>query len=315
MNRITAIMLSIWPWSVISAQTKTDTLYLSAEYRTVSREQAVYYRIRTLDADSLWRFDDYFMNGRCLQQVHYTSPTGVIREGETVSYDTCGHRVLAGNYHMGFKTGIWTEYFDHSPRIRERREYTPGSGYSMTTCDSLSGSVLRKGYFDAQDLKTGIWTEYFFRSGQVRSIQRFIAGRREGEQSEYFFNGQLKRKEFYRNGRQTSSKQYSETGKRVRYYPSYTYARPPVSLRKVLYAKVPCFESALKLQDIHIRCIVQKDGTLQQVEIRSAADEDCRLRMAMALYKMKAWRPAMKEKMPVQSEYECTIRFYKRTGD
>jgi antitoxin component YwqK of YwqJK toxin-antitoxin module len=288
---------------------QADTLYINDLGAKVARDAATYYRM-VLPIEQAYLIMDFDLNHVCRRKVTYTSPQAVIKHGKAWYYDAQGNRISEGVFYKGYKQGQWSDYYLGGKRVKQQTTYNPDNTYSVQTFDSAKGYKKDEGMYNAFDLKIGQWKSYYYRSDSLEWLHNYKEGKKDGEQKQYYKNGTLKRLEFYANNRLKKGKQYDEQGRSVSYFPSFEYPEPSERIRPYLFARIPCFETSLREQNMILKCTVLHDGSLKDIQLLHCNNVVCEQQIIQAIAKMKKWKPARVERNPIDFQYQYNLKYY-----
>lgn len=287
-----------------------DTMYLNNQGLMTDKEVADGYRLlHEIDSGVLVR--EYDMSHHLLTTGRYTNRNCQIRHGWFVLYTAGGKKQAEGAYRMGLKDGCWSLYAgDGTTRTEQQCFRAPGAGYYSTQYRGKEQAVWREGQIDEHGLKTGQWKEYYTDTSTLRLEQHYEAGIRMGNQFEYYRNGQLKRQERMEGYGRVKGRMFDEQGRKIPYYPAFSQARPPETLRKYLATRIPCFENLLKAGDMHYRIHIAMTGIVLDAELPGLPDHPCGTEILRALRQMRKWKPAQLENKPVDHWVEGWIKYH-----
>jgi hypothetical protein len=288
---------------------QSDTLYVNELGAQVAKQDANYYRI-ILHEDSLYAIFDYDFSHQLRKKVHYTSSNAVIMEGEANYFDKKGKPIAMGKHHNGFPIGEWDYYYQGGKHLKNKNIYQADRSYYTIQYDSISGKKETEGNMTKDEIKIGQWKKYYFRSDSLEWTLNYEAGKKEGEQVQYYPSGKIKRKEYFHNNKMGKAALYNEEGKQINYFPSFVYPESPVKLRKYLYASVPCFNPILAHKSITLHCKVHQDGHISNIQFENVENDECQEQLIAAMQKLKKWKPAMVEKEKVDCPFTYTFKYY-----
>ena len=292
------------------ATAQQDTVFINETGAVTLREQANYYRIISPSDSAAIELREYFINDTLRSITHYTNKLATVKEGAVVQYNADGALAFRGSYRKGFQTGVWIYYSEKGRKISERRLYTdPLKSYYSIRYDSYTWGKHNEGKIDEYERKTGSWKEYHTNSDSVKLLSTYVNGMRDGEQLEFYLNGKLKRRELILNKKTKESEQYDTQGKRVKYFPAFTYPKPPYPVKRAL-SGIDCVDSLLKRMDVRYAVRVHKDGSISGIEITGPVSSECTIKVTAAIQKMKRWKPAKYEHEPIDYTFEGVVRYY-----
>lgn len=276
----------------------------------VQRAAALYYRVVSKPDSGLYEFSDYDFSNKLKKVFHSTSAQATVLQGKYTEYDHPGTVLAEGSYHKGYKTGEWNYYFLNSERKKEKQLYSSVHEFYTYSYDSVSQKVESEGAIDGYGKKTGVWKQYHLNSDSVKIISNYVIGKKDGEQLEYYKSGHIKRREVFLNNKLQKGELFDEQGKKVKYFPAFTYPQYREYISNYLQRSEPCVAEALKKKDFHVSVVILKDGTVSDATVTDVENIECINNIKSALMKMKKWKPALWENNPVKYTYETDIRLY-----
>lgn len=289
---------------------QADTVFVDAMGLPRPREEAERFRV-IQDSDSGMIVTEYDRAAHRLSSGSYTNRNCQVRNGWFTFYSPNGNKCAEGAYRLGMKTGCWLQYAGDGKSVEEQQCYRiPGKQYYCTVFQPGKPLVLREGLIDENGRKQGIWKEYFMDTPLVRRQLTYEAGNRSGLQLEFYRNGQLKRQEEIEGFGRVKGRMYDEQGRKIAYYPAFSQARPPGTLRKYLASRIPCFENLLKAGDIHYRVHIAMTGAVLDAELPGLAGNPCGLEILKALWQMPDWKPARIENRAVDHWVDAWIKYH-----
>lgn len=301
------LLSSMYPFM---SKAQHDTIYVNELGTSMPKEKASYYRIMSEPDSEGIEVNEYYLNHKLHFNGHFTNAQAIVKHGYFVYYNPDGFRASEGVYKNGFKDGEWIYYYDEGKKIEERQLYNyPKKGYYDIQNDVATGDRLREGMIDAYEKKSGLWKEYFTSSDSVKLKLNYEAGSKQGDQFEYFPSGRLKRHEVIVNRNVEKGELFDETGKKLHYYPAFSYPVPPESLWKYLNLRVKCFETEIKKADFVVVIKVLKDGSVSDVEIPDLMNDVCKKEIVNTLKHMRKWKPGKRENTPVDYTYKGSFKY------
>ena len=227
--------LIAWLIAALPCMAQNDTLYF-ANNDTLGRFcPETVYRVLTPNRDGRITFHDYDEQHRLRIVGNANTPRASIREGNFTAYDTSGLIQEKGFFHRGFQRGEWTYYFAGTQRPKQVIKYDSITrGGCCWHYDSICATLTAEGFLDEELHKTGTWKEYYPCTTQLHWRRNYLANQRNGEQFEFYKNGQCKRRENWKRGRIQQGYMYDSSGKKISYFPQVVYPRYPKNLHKKL---------------------------------------------------------------------------------
>ena len=191
--------------------------------------------------------------------------------------------------------------------------------YKILTKDSLNQNVLHEYQYHLDDTLKGITTysnyfsrkkerlsyRSFYKSGKPQLKIFFKKERFDGTLVSYWENGQLKRKDLFKNGKLIEGQCWDETGSSVPYYDLNINARFPGGDKafknyvasNIDKNKIPKSSWGSRIQ---VSFYIDKDGSISDVELLSGADGYTNLMALKLVAEMPKWSPAMQDGDPVR---------------
>lgn len=169
------------------ALAQEDTTFYNRDWYETDRELASYYRNLEKINDSLWYFQDkYIQTDKLQNDGFYSSLQPHVRDSLYTWYYENGVVSLRGSYQDGNRVGVWKEYFQ-------------------------TGDVKMSGkYRDGE--REGKW-KWRYEGGSTKSIAHYKKGLLDGERNWWYESGKSKIEEYYREGKLDSTfHQWYENG-------------------------------------------------------------------------------------------------------
>jgi Uncharacterized protein conserved in bacteria len=283
------------------------TRFLSFGQDSTQRIEVLY--DTNLQVFTRYEFDKY---NQLISSEQVLNANGLIKHGIASYFNKQGNITHTGFYIRGFKDSIWIYYFENSNKIREKRTYKNGqTDYAFVLYDSASQVPIEAGTMDQYDRKNGRCIVYFSDTSQIHLSGLYVHGKRHQEHIEYYKNGKIKRKEWYEYGKLKKGSLYNQQGKKIKYFPAFTYPSPPEKLYKYLAKKCTCFDELIALGDIQIQCYIREDGSIKWVNISHSNDKHpCISLLKQTIIAMKRWTPATIEGKANSFVYKTTFHQY-----
>lgn len=302
------IILSLYFTKNIKAD--SDTVFVSTQGTIVQKDQAMYYRLFAKTEGGLFEFKEYDFNNNLKKIFHSGSEHATVLEGEYIEFDNTVNEATHGYYSKGYKSGEWVYYFSNSKRKKEKQIFNAPFQYYTYQYDSVNQKVESEGAISKYGKKEGLWKQYHFNSDSIKTLTNYAIGKKEGEQLEFYKNGKIKRKEIFLNNKLRKGELFDETGKKVKYFPAFTYPVYREYVSNYLQRSEECVAEALKKNDFEISIIISKEGDVLNAFIRDVENKECAENIKKALFKMKKWKPALWENNPVKFTFETKIKLY-----
>lgn len=286
-----------------------DTLFITENGQQVPRENASCYRIYSITDSLLFKIEDFYWTHKPKRICYSKTPNATILESMYWEYDEAGNTIRKGMFEKGFEVGEWNYYFSNSKNPKEKRNYKGKHTYYVYQYDSMTHKLEHEGYIDRFNNKDGIWKQYHYYSDSLKLKSNFRSGKKDGEQIEYYKSGSIKRVEQFKMGKFLKGKLLNENGEKEKYYPAFVYPTYGEFVGKYLRRKTPCYSESLKDSECTLSFMVNKDGSLTDIQIKNVSDPSCKKEFLQHLSQMKKWKPALLENKPINFRYTITLKY------
>ena len=137
-------------------QEKLDTLFMNSDYKTCTKEEAVYYRLITIDTNNIIKIEDYLINGIIQMKAHYTSLNPENKEGLSTYYSENGNPSSEVEYHNNKMNGIWKLFYtSENGAIRLKANYVNGVLEGERIGYYKNGTIKRSEFYNSGKMKSG----------------------------------------------------------------------------------------------------------------------------------------------------------------
>lgn len=285
--------LIAWLMAALPCMAQNDTLYFKNNDTLGRFCPETVYRVLAPNPNGRITFRDYDEQHRLRIVGNANTPRASIREGDFTSYDTSGLIQEKGTFHRGFRRGEWINYFIGTQRKKQVIAYDSISrGAYVQQYDSICATLVAEGSLDGNEHKSGVWKEYYPCTATLHWQLLFVDNRRQGEQNEFYPNGQCKRHEFIHRGRVQQGRMFDTNGKKITYYPQVIYPRFPRKMYKKLHRVLRNYKSAQPSSPYKVNLQVLKDGTLGKIRWPEPfVDVVNKERIEQVLRTCGRWRP------------------------
>lgn len=292
--------LIAWLMAALPCMAQNDTLYFKNNDTLGRFCPETVYRVLAPNPEGRITFRDYDEQHRLRIIGNANTPSANIREGDFTAYDTSGLIQQKGFFHRGFRRGEWTDYFIGTQRKKQVIAYDSISrGAYVKHYDSICATIAAEGFLDANEHKAGIWKEYYPCTSTLHWQRSFVANQRNGEQNEFYPNGQSKRHEFIYRGRVQQGRMFDSNGKKMTYYPQVIYPRFPKRMYKNLHKFSGKDKSVQQSTSCSVQVQVLKDGTLGKIRWPDPfVDVANKAQIEQVLRTCGRWRPYRYENTP-----------------
>ena len=291
-----------------------DTVYIDRKGSIVSKDSARFRRVISKVDSTLYKIEDYFLTGQ-LQMVAFNNDRNeIIKKGKYIFYDSLGFVSSEGEYSKGFKVGVWKYYYFGTKKLRTiivMKENQKGQFYKRY--DSVSQNLILEGETNEKKLRTGEFKEYFQDENKIQRISHYENGRREGNATEFYKTGEVKRKEIYSNGKLKKGELFDRNGEKQKYYPAYEGSTLGENLFTYLPKKMGVSERNIKLDGLIVKLTITKFGNIINVSILENPYPQFNDEIVAIISKIKHNTPAKSENQ--NADETSTYRFRKTNED
>jgi len=301
---------------------KADTMVifykasLDEIYPVYKREDADFIRtIPPIDPiDKTIHIVDYFPNGKIRMEgkanPEYTdATTGMFSFiGDCVNYFPNGKKQSTASYARGQKEGMETMYFPDGNIYYTIEHISQGYGFVTKPlyrdCYDLSGNMICKN-------GNGQWITYYDDYKQIQVQGQVKNGLKDGEwKGSAGLTPLIKYVSKYKKGKFLSGIGYDSTGKAYSFIneldpPSYN-EKNPVNFMEVFHQHftIPRDVNGKKINmdTIYFSFVIEKDGTLSNVEVLKNDNSQLKYNVNDALMKCGKWHPAFCYGVPLRTK-------------
>lgn len=291
-----------------------DTIYIDRKGTTVSKDSARFRRVISKVDSTQYKIEDYFLTGQ-LQMVCYNNvPNEIIKKGRYIFYDSLGFVSSEGEYNKGFKVGVWKYYYFGTKRLKAYLEMKENQkGQFFKRYDSVSQNLIYEGESNEKKLRTGVFKEYYQDENKIQRISHYENNKKEGESTEYYKTGEIKRKEIYSNGKVKKGELFDRNGEKQKYYPAYESSTLGENLFTYLPKEMGINKKGIKLDGLVVKLTITKFGNIINVAILENPYPQFNDEIVAIISKIKHNKPAKYENYT--SDETSTYRFKKLNED
>lgn len=221
-----------------------------------------------------------------------------------------------------------TIYFNENEKQIELKEFA--KSYTVISKNPTNDSAIEESYFMSGKMKSQIsfrpykhrvkngMSKEWYANGNLKSEITYLNNEYDNEFKLFYENGQIKRLDKYKKGIFIKGKVWNEDGKKGKYF---LFAIKPTfpcgeeGLYRYLSKNVKYPEEAKKnnIQGIvHIEFVVEKDGTISNIEVKENPNELLKAVALEAIKNMPKWNPGYIDGEPVAVQYSVPVKFFKR---
>jgi len=291
-----------------------DTLYIDRKGSVVSKDSARFLRVISKVDSTQYKIEDFFLTGQ-LQMVAFNNDRNeIIKKGKYVFYDSLGFISAEGEYSKGFKVGVWKYYYFGTNKLRTLMEMKENQkGQFFKRYDSVSQNLIYEGESNEKKLRMGVFKEYFQVENKMQRISHYENNKKEGESTEYYKTGEVKRKEIYSNGKLKKGELFDRNGEKQKYYPAYESSELGENLFTYLPKKMGVSEKGIKLDGLVVKLTITKFGNIINVVILENPFPQFNDEIVAIISKIKHNTPAKSENQ--NADETITYRFRKTNED
>jgi TonB family protein len=212
-----------------------------------------------------------------------------IRKGEYIRYSGEKPREK-GNYDKGYKHGAWLSY-------------------------NMDGSLNKTENFYYGKLD-GEFTDYWIGNNQIKEKGNYEAGRKIGKWKVFYFDGKLAGEEEYDvYGKKEKASYFHQNGEPAKYEDLFAlpnYEGGINEFYRFLSNKISYPRSSFSRRiegTVKLSFTVKKDGSVEDVDIVSAPNEELGAEAARVISMSKNWIPGKQFGQEVNVRYQIPIKF------
>jgi|688.fasta_scaffold00573_49 antitoxin component YwqK of YwqJK toxin-antitoxin module len=286
-----------------------DTVFINQHLQTIEREKAEFKLIREKTNTNVAKSFCYSLNDKLLWKGELKGKNTMLRNGRFEYYTANNTIQFIAHYQNDKLLGEYQVFSEDGKYVKESRNYLSSLGdYTFHIFSKHGNFTSQTGAYNALGQKTGLWQNYFYNSVQVKNSSNYKEGRKDGESTEFYPNGNVKRREIYIYGKLSSKQMFDEQGNKVKYYPTFTYPSHKESLYKHLYRKTEFFKKISQTTAFEISFQVSKEGIVSDVNIDGIEDLAIRVEIENVLLKMTNWQPAYQENQAIDFIYRKSFK-------
>lgn len=190
-----------------------------------------------------------------------------------------------------------------SNKVQELTYYISGQLQSEKNFCNYNDDIL-----DGKDL-------WYFENGQLRGERNYIEGKIDGVFKTYWEDGVVKRHDIFKNDSLVEGICYDSKGKKVSYFDYFIPASFPNGRREMMkfLAKEMRYPQDAIMNNVegkvYIRFIVQKNGSISDVEVNRGVDEELDAEALRTVRKMPKWIPGSIDGEIVRMYFDLPVNF------
>jgi len=159
--------------------------------------------------------------------------------------------------------------------------------------------------------KTLVWYE----SGELRFEFDYKEGKKNGLLLSYWKNGELKRKDIFKNGKFKKGECWDKNGNKIKYYnfiipPKFPGGKKRLSIYISKTLKYPKRSFQYKIGGkVIINFSIEKDGSIANVKVTEGINLELNNEAIRVIKNMPRWSPGYQDGIPIRVKYRLPIRF------
>jgi len=301
---------------------ESKTVYTDKNDKPCPEDSAWTKKVATKEADGRWHvFECRPKTDHPFAEGHYTDDLLTLREGEFIYYNDFKQKKIEvkGLYKNGKREGLWKSvYSDNAPKSSVF--YVNGliKGASLTWYQSgeLSDSSV-------MDENGNGYSKGFWKDGGIEHYGLFAAGKKNGDWTYYYKNGQPSAIEKLNAGEHVSATCYDEKGKLAPHcemeveseFPGGASAWIRYLSAKMSKGSFPkeYFDGKIYGQVI-VQFIVDETGRVNNAEVIGSLHPDLDKIALLAVKQSPKWIPALQNGRYVKSYKKQPVKFPKYPG-
>lgn len=152
-------------------------------------------------------------------------------------------------------------------------------------------------------------------NGQLRGERKYKNGKIDGVFKTYWKDGKVKRHDLFKNDTLIQGSCYDSKGKKVDYYDYFISASFPngkTAMMKFLVQELRYPENAIMYNvegKVFIRFVVEKNGSITQIEVNRSVDEELDAEALRIVKKMPKWIPGRIDGEIVRMTFDLPVNF------
>lgn len=216
-----------------------------------------------------------------------------------------------GQFLNGNRYGIW-KYYDSTGKINETQKIlgdTENSIALSTLYDSLGRKLEEGNILDRE--RMGEW-KYYDSTGKINGQCNYVKGIKEGDATDYYPSGAVRRREHYSLGKMTQGNCYTEDGKETEYYPKFLPPEPAVNIPQYLARNIRYPTNAINkniMGRVIVKFLLTEDGSITDVKVVKGIGGGCDEEAIRVVANMPKWKPGKSENNPIRVFFTLPISF------
>ncbi len=281
-----------------------------------------YYTIKKGKTNNLYLKETYLFDYESpYEHTHYQTQKCMVKEGSYIAFNKNGSIKEQGAYHNNKKTGEWV-YFNTQGEKQSIVNYT----------DDIKHGI----YFDYKDnkitsgtykngLKDQLWSTASTSGISIEAVF-YKDGKKHGDATYYHNNGRVREVNSYKQGVLISTRRFDRNGVELieeevleEDFPVFTVVEqqpefPGGSSKMMRYignkVQYPQIAIENKIEGrVYIRFIVEKDGSISNVEAIRSPHESLEKEAIRVVSNMPKWTPAKQRGKNVRAQFTLPINF------
>lgn len=283
---------------------------------------AGYYTIKKGKTNNLYLKEVYLFDYQSpYESSNYQTKKCLIKEGEAVSFNKNGSIKEQGNYSNNQKTGEWV-YFDTQGNKQSIVNYVNNIKHGLYF-DYKNNQITSGTYKNS--LKDQLWSVASTAGRSIEAVS-YKDGKKHGKATYYHNNGKVKEVQTYQAGVLVNTRRFDLNGKELieeevpdEDFPVFSIVEqepefPGGSSKMMRYighkVQYPQIAIENKIEGrVYIRFIVEKDGSISNVEAIKSPHESLEKEAIRVVSNMPKWIPAKQRGKNVRAQFTLPINF------
>ena len=272
---------------VVSAQQDTLTIYQTPKGFLTDPVRNKWKR-KLIHEDSLWVMQLLDKKGNLQEKISFADEKLTERKGPYEQYAS-GSLVTEGNYKMGYKKGLWTEYYSNK-QLKQRVHYL---------WDKPDGKLLS-----------------YWPNGQVRKDGTYRNGVKTGAWKMYLEDGKLVSDEtFDANGRKLTSEYFDHEGKPLEFpmiLKAPEFDGGMANFYRALAGNIRYPANAAKNHiqgKVLLAFTIKADSSIEDIKVVSSPDDELSNEAIRVLKSIRGWKAGEELGEPVNMRHSVAINF------
>ena len=274
----------------VNSQLINDTIYYDKNWEQSDQENASYYRIISNDSSGKIQYlvKDYYISGSIQMTGTYKSIYPDYKTGPFKYWHENGQFHISCNYHNNKLDGEYFEYYNNGkPKIQKH---------------------YNNGLLDKEEKS---WSS----AGSLAKIVEYKSGIKHGRFMTYYDNGQLIRKDIYRNDKLVKGNCYTREGKDTSYFDYFIMPEFNGGLKgfkKFILERLNYPEIASQNNEegqVYLKFTIDKEGNVIKAKIIKEDKEYFNEEVMRVLKLSPRWIPGRRDGKLVDVSITIPIRF------